>query len=155
MYSNFVFIDWEHSVLMMLVWFYVFGWVDCHILRGFSKEAAMLGAASSVVHWLMDTLVIAPSGLTLYSHGTYHFGLGFYEKYPTGSWIGENAFAAVLSYIAYRIMKERTCIELSTVIGRAPSYVLLCVECHHRATVKSSQAPSADSPCLRQAQIPS
>lgn len=113
MYSNFIFIDWEHSVLMMLVWSCVFGWVGCHILGGFSKEAAMLGAASSVVHWLMDTLVIAPSGLTLYPHGTYHFGLGLYQKYPLGSWIGENVLAGVLSYTAYRIMKERTAADIS------------------------------------------
>ncbi|KAJ9664759.1 hypothetical protein H2198_000105 [Neophaeococcomyces mojaviensis] len=108
MYTNFIYIDWEHSALMMLVYSCVFGWIGCHIIGGFSKEAAMLGAASSIVHWLMDIVVIAPSGLTLYPHGDYHFGFGLYEKYPIGSWVAENVLTALLSCTAYRTMKQST-----------------------------------------------
>ncbi|ETI21684.1 hypothetical protein G647_08031 [Cladophialophora carrionii CBS 160.54] len=86
MYSRFEFIDWEHSIVMMIIWSCIFGWVRCHYLAGFSKEASILGAASSIIHWLMDVLVIEPTGLTIYPHGQYHFGLGLYEKYPVGSW---------------------------------------------------------------------
>lgn len=105
LYTNLVFIDWEHSVLMMLVYSCLFGWIACHVLGGFSKEAAMVGAASSILHWLMDVLVVAPTAFTLFPHGDYHFGLGLYERYPVGSWVAENIMVAVFSFVAYRKLK--------------------------------------------------
>src|ERR1700742_1495869 len=113
MYSRFVVIDWEHSIVMMLFWSCIFGWIGCHYLAGFSKEASILGAASSVIHWLMDVLVIEPTGLTIYPHGQYHFGLGLYEKFPVGSWVLECILCAVLAGAAYTICKHRTGSDIS------------------------------------------
>lgn len=106
MYARFVFIDWEHSLFMMLVWSCLFGWILCHYIAGFSKEASMLGAASSIIHWLMDIIVIEKTGLTLSPHGNYHFGLGLYEKLPIFSWVLECILCAILASLASAIMRR-------------------------------------------------
>lgn len=113
MYSRFVFIDWEHSVVMMVMWSCIFGWIGCHYLAGFSKEASILGAASSIVHWLMDVLVIEPTALTLYPHGHYHFGLGLYEKFPVGSWVFECVLCVILAGVSQSINKQRSGADIS------------------------------------------
>ncbi|KAH7348604.1 hypothetical protein BKA65DRAFT_594400 [Rhexocercosporidium sp. MPI-PUGE-AT-0058] len=113
MFSTFTFIDWEHSALMMLVWSSIFGWAVCHHVMGFCKEASMLGAASSILHWLMDILVVESTALTLYPYGNYHFGLGLYEKFPVLSWVLECILCAVLAGAAYRINKMRSGADIS------------------------------------------
>ncbi|KAG4432994.1 hypothetical protein IFR05_011509 [Cadophora sp. M221] len=113
MYSTFAFIDWEHSALMMFVWSCIFGWVGCHYLAGFSKEASILGAASSIIHWLMDILVIEPTGLTLYPHADFHFGLGLYEKLPIFSWVLECILCIVFAGAAQYISKKRCGADIS------------------------------------------
>jgi hypothetical protein len=114
MYSTFIFIDWEHSALMMVAWASLFGWVGCHHLMGFSKEASLLGAASSILHWLMDVLVVEPTALTLYPHGNYHFGLGLYEKLPVLSWVLECILCIVLAGAARQISKNRCGADITT-----------------------------------------
>ncbi|KAH6712268.1 hypothetical protein BKA61DRAFT_736713 [Leptodontidium sp. MPI-SDFR-AT-0119] len=113
MYSTFTFIDWEHSALMMLIWSSIFGWAVCHHHAGFSKEASMLGAACSVLHWLMDILVVESTALTLYPHGNYHFGLGLYEKFPIFSWVLECILCAVVAGAASRISLMRSGADIS------------------------------------------
>ncbi|KIW64747.1 hypothetical protein PV04_09658 [Phialophora macrospora] len=113
MYSRFEFIDWDHSIVMMMTWSCVFGWIGCHYLAGFSKEASILGAASTIIHWLMDVLVIEPTGLTIYPHGQYHFGLGLYEKYPVGSWVLECVVCIILAGAAQTVSKERSGADIS------------------------------------------
>ncbi|KAJ9667303.1 hypothetical protein H2201_002504 [Coniosporium apollinis] len=113
MYTRFVFIDWDHSLLMMSVWACLFGWIGCHYLAGYSPAASLVGAASSVVHWLFDVLVIAETGLSLYPHGRYHFGLGLYDRFPVGSWVLECALCAVLGGAAWRVSKRRSGADVS------------------------------------------
>jgi hypothetical protein len=113
MYSQFVFIDWDHSLLMMLVWACLFGWILCHHAASFSKEASMVGAASAIIHWLMDTVVIENTGLTLYPHGKYHFGFGLYEKFPIFSWVLECILSAIFATLASRIMKTKSGADIS------------------------------------------
>ena len=126
LYTNLVFIDWEHSLLMMLIWCVIFGWVYCHVRCGFRKEAAMLGAVSVVLHWGMDVLVVASSALKLYPHGARHFGMGLYEKYPVGSWVGENAYCVIASVAAVRLTKRRSGADISgTLLPMAGLCVLM------------------------------
>ena len=73
----------------------------------------MLGAASSIVHWLFDVLVIEPTGLNIYPHGQYHFGLGIYERYPVGSWVLECILCIVLATAAQNISRRRTGADLT------------------------------------------
>lgn len=117
MYTRFDFIDWDHSLLMMLVWSCLFGWILCHRIAGYSTEASMIGAATSVLHWVMDTLVIEPTGLTLYPHGHFHFGFGLYEKYPIGSWVLECALCLGLGVLASKIAWRRNGTEMAPALG--------------------------------------
>ncbi|KAH9219828.1 hypothetical protein DL95DRAFT_457094 [Leptodontidium sp. 2 PMI_412] len=96
MYSTFTFIDWEHSALMMLIWSSLF-WMG----------------SSSVLHWLMDILVVESTALTLYPHGNYHFGLGLYEKFPIFSWVLECILCAVVAGAASRISLMRSGADIS------------------------------------------
>ena len=92
---------------MMLLYSVLFAWVGCHVYMGYDRNVSLIGAASSIVHWLMDVLVVAPTAFTLYPHGSWHFGLGMYERYPLGSWVAENVYTMLASYVAYRITLNR------------------------------------------------
>ena len=92
---------------MMLLYSVLFAWVGCHVYMGYPPNVAVVGAASSIVHWLMDVLVVSPTAFTLYPHGSWHFGLGMYEKYPLGSWVAENFYTLGASYMAYSMTLNR------------------------------------------------
>jgi hypothetical protein len=49
----------------------------------------------------MDILVAEPTALTLYPHGSYHFGLGLYEKLSILLWVLSCILCIVLASAAH------------------------------------------------------
>jgi len=100
----------------MVVLACIFRWVSHH-LTSFNKEANLLGAASPILHWLVEILVFEPTALTLYPHCNYHFGLGLYEKLTVLLWVLSCILCIVLTSTTHQISKKRCGADIATACG--------------------------------------
>ncbi|WP_394843345.1 hypothetical protein LZC95_40645 [Pendulispora brunnea] len=82
------FIDWDHSLLMSLVWSALAGLVAW---RAGGKRWAMVAAAAVFSHFLADLAMHDPD-LALWPYSSAHVGLGAWSSLPVGSWFLEVIF---------------------------------------------------------------
>ena len=96
------YIDWDHSLLMALVWSLAFavavGWKN-------GRGAAVIGGLAVFSHFVGDVLV-HNGDLALWPGSEVHLGLWLWHLFPVGSWFIEGAFAAVLIAFAIAVRKR-------------------------------------------------
>jgi membrane-bound metal-dependent hydrolase YbcI (DUF457 family) len=98
------YIDWSHSLLMALVWSFVFA--SFFLTRG-KAVAGMMGLAV-FSHFLLD-LPMHPSDMALWPGSSIHLGFGLWRSLPTGWWFVELAvIAAGWGYYAWKSRSSKT-----------------------------------------------
>lgn len=101
LFFDLTFIDWDHSLLMAVVWSLLWGAL---FLR--DKRVAAVAAVAAFSHFVAD-LPMHDADLALYPHSAVHFGLGLWPRLGTGSWLLEGAFAAALVAWAWQRCAKR------------------------------------------------
>ena len=78
------FIDWDHSVLMALVWALAAAFLRLMVRR----SGAPLIALAVLSHLFLDALVHRPD-LALWPGSDVHLGFGLWQLFPVGAWVFE------------------------------------------------------------------
>lgn len=101
LFFDLTFIDWDHSLLMAVIWSLVWG---AFFIR--RPKVALVAAAAAFSHFLADW-PMHNSDLAIYPHSNDHLGYGLWGKWGTASWIAEGMFAAVLCAYAWVLERKR------------------------------------------------
>ncbi|OTG61661.1 hypothetical protein B9T29_10915 [Acinetobacter sp. ANC 3903] len=96
LYFDLTFIDWDHSLLMAIVWSFVWG---AFFLK--DKRIAAVAALSCFLHFVAD-IPMHNADLALYPYAEQYLGFGLWGKWGIWSWIFEIIFSAILLAYAYR-----------------------------------------------------
>lgn len=115
-----VFIDWDHSLLMAILWALL--WTLLFLRRG--RRTALVAGAAVLSHWLCD-LPLHNADLALFPYSQEELGFGLWGSMVLGSWILEGAFSLVLVAIAWWKFRERRVSILVPAIILAAMFVYL------------------------------
>lgn len=96
MYFDLTFMDWDHSLMMALIWTVVWGGL-CFMI---DKKLGWVAGFAVFSHWLMDWPVHSPD-LALYPYAEYHFGGSIWMKWGTWAWIAEGILSLGLLWFAW------------------------------------------------------
>lgn len=102
LFFDLVFIDWDHSLLMAVIWSIVWGLL--FLRNGWATAALAFCAAIS--HWLTD-LPLHNADLAIYPFSQYEFGFGLWGSLLTGSWVLEGIYSAIMIGIAWWKFRSR------------------------------------------------
>lgn len=95
LYFDLTFIDWDHSLLMAIVWSLIWG---AFFFK--DKKITILAASSCFLHFIAD-IPMHNADLALYPYAQQYLGFGLWGKWGIWSWVFEIAFAMVLLTYAY------------------------------------------------------
>ena len=95
LYFDLTFIDWDHSLLMAVLWSLLWG---AFFLK--DKRIAMIAALSCFLHFIAD-LPMHNADMALYPYAQQYLDFGLWGKLGIWSWFFEIVFAAVLLAYAY------------------------------------------------------
>lgn len=101
LYFDLTYIDWDHSLLMAIVWSLVWGAL---FLK--DKRVALLATCAAFSHFLADW-PLHNQDLALYPNAADHLGFGLWGKLSIGSWVLEGVFAAALALYYYVASAKR------------------------------------------------
>jgi hypothetical protein len=110
------YIDWSHSLVMALVWAFVFG--SFFLSRG--KRIAMFAGLVVFSHFVLD-VPMHPPDLALWPGSHIHIGLDLWHRFPTGWWWIELGFVSLCC--GYYFVKSRS----SELYGRHAGWACLSV----------------------------
>ena len=96
LYFDLTFIDWDHSLLMAVIWSCIWG---SFFLK--DKRIAVVAALSCFLHFIVD-IPMHNADLALYPYAQQYLGLGLWGKWGVGSWLFEIFFAGLLLFYAYQ-----------------------------------------------------
>ncbi len=96
LYFDLTFIDWDHSLLMAVVWSLLWG---AFFLK--DKGIAMVAALSCFLHFIAD-IPMHNADLALYPYAQQYLGFGLWGKWGIWSWVFEIGFSAILLAYAYQ-----------------------------------------------------
>jgi hypothetical protein len=102
LYFDLRFIDWDHSLLMAVVWSAAWALLFVKVSRG----AAEVAALAVFSHFLADGLM-HNGDLALYPFAGAHLGLGLWGRWGPWSWVLEGVFCAALCAYAWRAQALR------------------------------------------------
>jgi hypothetical protein len=94
-------IDWDHSLLMAIIWSFAWGAVFIE-----NKKVAVIAAVAVFSHFVVDWPV-HNHDLAIYPYSAYHTGLGLWGYLGVGSWLLEGVFSAILLIYAWRESARR------------------------------------------------
>ena len=95
LYFDLTFIDWDHSLLMALLWSALWG-----ALFYKNKTVAWVAALACFLHFVAD-IPMHNADLALYPYANQYLGWGLWGKWGVWSWVFEIGFAALLLLYAY------------------------------------------------------
>ena len=96
LYFDLTFIDWDHSLLMAIVWSLFWGAI---FLK--NKRIAIIATLSCFLHFLVD-LPMHNADMALYPYSNQYLGWGLWGKWGVWSWVFEIVFAALLLLYAFK-----------------------------------------------------
>jgi hypothetical protein len=96
LYFDLNFIDWDHSLLMAIVWSFLWGSL---FLK--DQRIALVAALSCFLHFIVD-IPMHNADLALYPYAQQYLGFGLWGKWGVGSWLFEIFFSAILLLYAYK-----------------------------------------------------
>jgi hypothetical protein len=91
LFYDLTYIDWDHSLLMAVVWSLVWG---AFFLR--NRQVAIVAALAAFSHFFADW-PLHDNDMALYPGSDFHFGSGLWESLGTTAWILEGVFSAALA----------------------------------------------------------
>jgi hypothetical protein len=95
LFFDLTFIDWDHSLLMALLWSLVWG-----VLFSRTPKVALVAALAAFSHFIADW-PMHNGDLALYPHSSEHLGWGLWGRWATLSWAAEGLFAVALCSYAW------------------------------------------------------
>ncbi|MDM0045028.1 hypothetical protein QTH91_11095 [Variovorax dokdonensis] len=95
LFFDLTFIDWDHSLLMALLWSLVWGAL---FLR--TPKVALVAALAAFSHFIADW-PMHNGDLALHPHSSEHLGWGLWGRWGTLSWAAEGLFVAALCSYAW------------------------------------------------------
>jgi len=101
LFLDLTWIDWDHSLLMAVMWSFAWGAVFIK-----NPKVAVIAAAAVFSHFLADW-PMHNHDLAIYPYSTYHAGLGLWGYLGVGSWFLEGAFSGILMIYAWRESARR------------------------------------------------
>lgn len=101
LFFDLTFIDWDHSLLMAVVWSVV--WALLFIRR---PKVALVAGLASFSHFVADW-PMHNADLAIYPFADEHLGYGLWGKLGTVSWVLEGVFAALLCAYAWFLERKR------------------------------------------------
>lgn len=101
LYFDLTFIDWDHSLLMAVIWSFIWG---AFFLK--RTRVAIIAGVSCFLHFLVD-IHMHNADMALYPYSNQYLGFGLWGKWGTWAWIFEIGFAAVLLAYAYQKHRQR------------------------------------------------
>jgi hypothetical protein len=108
------FIDWDHSLLMALIWSLLFG-----LIFWKNRKVAIFATIAAFSHFIVD-IPMHNGDLALFPFSSAKIGMGIWGKYPYGSWFFEVAFSLLLlAYSWYKSHKQK--------INILPQIIFLCL----------------------------
>lgn len=99
LYFDLTFIDWDHSLLMAIIWSLFWGAL---FLK--NKQIAIIATLSCFLHFIAD-LPMHNADMALYPFAQQHLGLGLWGKLGVGAWVLEIVFSIVL--LAYAFIQHK------------------------------------------------
>ena len=102
LYFDLTFIDWDHSLVMAVIWSIVWGaffWFK-------DKHIATIAALSCFLHFIAD-IPMHNADMALYPYAQQYLGFGLWGKWGIWSWVFEIGFAAILLAYAYKKHAQR------------------------------------------------
>ena len=96
LYFDLTFIDWDHSLLMAIIWSLIWG---AFFLK--DQRNAWVAALSCFLHFVAD-LPMHNADMALYPYAQQYLGFGLWGKWGIWSWLFEIGFSALLLGYAYQ-----------------------------------------------------
>lgn len=96
LYFDLTFIDWDHSLLMAIIWSLIWG---AFFLK--DKRIAWVATLSCFLHFVAD-LPMHNADMALYPYAQQYLGFGLWGKWGIWSWLFEIGFSALLLGYAYQ-----------------------------------------------------
>lgn len=96
LYFDLTFIDWDHSLLMAIIWSLIWG---AFFLK--DQRIAWVAALSCFLHFVAD-LPMHNADMALYPYAQQYLGFGLWGKWGIWSWLFEIGFSALLLGYAYQ-----------------------------------------------------
>lgn len=103
LYFDLTYIDWDHSLLMGIVWSIVAGLIT-YVVFNKNKNWGITAGLVAFSHWLLD-LPLHNADLALYPGSSIKLGWGWWGLLGEYAWHLEVIFSLVLLYYAYKIEK--------------------------------------------------
>lgn len=107
------YIDWDHSLVMALLWSLAYG-----LLFRRDRLAAIVAGCAAFSHFLAD-IIVHNGDMAFWPNSQMHLGVGLWHAMPIGSWLLEGLFAVCI--IAYSVRQRDR--GAGSMLG--PSIVLL------------------------------
>jgi hypothetical protein len=101
LFYDLTYIDWDHSLLMAMVWSLLWGAVFIK-----NKPVAIVAALAAFSHFVADW-PFHNHDLALYPWADLHFGAGLWASLGTTSWVIEGVFSALLAVYFWHTNSRR------------------------------------------------
>lgn len=105
LFFDLTFIDWDHSLLMAMIWSLVFGLI-CWLLYKKDKKIGIAATLVTFAHFLCD-LPLHNADMALYPNSDIKMGFGLWGSLGVGSWLLEVVFTVALLIYAWKKHKNR------------------------------------------------
>ena len=119
LYFDLDFIDWDHSLLMAVIWSCLFGLLSFLIYRKRNnrKKIGLISGGIAFSHFLID-IPVHNSDLALYPYSNIKIGMNMWRNLGRWAWGVEVAFTIILliySYINHKKRNEKIGIQIAFV----------------------------------------
>lgn len=105
LYFDLTYIDWDHSLLMGVIWSILAGFLAYWFYKK-DRKLGFLTAGVAFSHWLLD-LPLHNGDMALYPGSAIKLGWGWWQLLGEYGWHLEVFFSLMLMYYAYQTSKER------------------------------------------------
>lgn len=105
LFFDLTFIDWDHSLLMAILWSLLFG-VICWLIYKKNKKIGIVSALVAFLHFVAD-LPMHNADLALYPHSSIKLGFGLWGSFGVWSWVLEGVFTIILLSYSWKKHRDR------------------------------------------------
>lgn len=105
LFFDLTFIDWDHSLVMAVLWSLLWG-LTCWRFYNKNKKVGIISTLVTFSHFLVD-LPMHNSDMALYPHSETKLGFGLWGSLGLWSWVVEVIFMLVLLTYAWKKHKDR------------------------------------------------
>ncbi len=100
LYFDLTYIDWDHSLLMAIIWSSLFGLLFWRK----SRRTAIVAFIAAISHFIVD-IPLHNSDMAIFPTSQIKIGMGLWGSHPYNSWVLEILFSIIL--LGYGYVKSR------------------------------------------------